>query len=264
MFASHADAALPDGSRVVGNLGIVGVFAMSDDNPKREIREVTRNVYESLIRDEWPRPAGIVDFGLKTTDHLGALQWAVRDDGVTIEQLDEALGSGPKIQALISDTNPYRFVKFETDWDNIPQESEAAVFEIQSLATPEGIRIMPTKFENPNLMPDEIAKTIPPLYSQEDVSDPIAHVKYFTPDSSWTWYVTEYDPDPEERRAFGLVYGHEAELGDISIAELESIRGPAGLPIVRDPDFEPRPLSRCDDPCQIHENPLKPTLKHSL
>jgi hypothetical protein len=41
------------------------------------------------------------------------------------------------------------------------------------------------------LLPDKIKSTLPPLYSQEHVEDPIVHVKYFTPDSSWTWYATE-------------------------------------------------------------------------
>ncbi len=40
------------------------------------------------------------------------------------------------------------------------------------------------------LLPDNIAATIPRLYATEQVKDPIVHVKFFTPDSSWTWYLT--------------------------------------------------------------------------
>lgn len=58
-----------------------------------------------------------------------------------------------------------------------------------------------------NLMPAEISQKVPTLYSTEKESDPIAHVKFFTPDSSWTWFVTEYDP--AQRLCFGLVIGHE-------------------------------------------------------
>lgn len=93
------------------------------------------------------------------------------------------------------------------------------------------------------LLPDELAATLPPLYATERSDDPLALVKFFTPDSSWTWYVTEFDP--AERRCFGLVIGHERELGYFSLAELESVRGPLGLPIERDLDFTPTPLSRC-------------------
>ena len=93
------------------------------------------------------------------------------------------------------------------------------------------------------LLPDEVARTIPPLYATENERDPIVRVKFFTPDSSWTWFVTEMDP--EERRCFGLVIGLERELGYFSLDELEEVKGPLGLPIERDLYFEPQPLSKC-------------------
>ncbi len=37
---------------------------------------------------------------------------------------------------------------------------------------------------------------LPPLYTHENTPAdqvPVA-VKFFTPDSNWTWYATEYDP----------------------------------------------------------------------
>ena len=37
-----------------------------------------------------------------------------------------------------------------------------------------------------NLLPLELRSTLPPLYAQEKIKDPIVYVKYFTPDSSWT------------------------------------------------------------------------------
>ena len=77
------------------------------------------------------------------------------------------------------------------------------------------------------LLPDEIARTIPPLYSTENEKDPIVRVKFFTPDSSWTWFVTEFDPD--ERQCFGLVIGLERELGYFSLDELEEVVELGGL-----------------------------------
>ena len=94
------------------------------------------------------------------------------------------------------------------------------------------------------LLPDEIAETLPKLYSTEEEKDPIARVKFFTPDSSWTWYVTEYDP--RERLCFGLVHGHEREFGYFSLDELESVKGPLGLPIERDLYWQPKPVSQCE------------------
>lgn len=94
-----------------------------------------------------------------------------------------------------------------------------------------------------NLLPAELAARIPPLYTTDKQTDPIAHVKLFTPDAGWTWFITEYDS--AERRCFGLVIGHDRELGYFSLAELETVRGPLGLPIERDLYWEPKPLSQC-------------------
>ena len=88
------------------------------------------------------------------------------------------------------------------------------------------------------LLTKELEAKLPPLYSQDGKGDDaLALVKFFTPDSSWTWYATEYDP--VERVFFGLVDGLEKELGYFSLDELESIKGPLGLRIERDIYFEP-------------------------
>jgi hypothetical protein len=102
---------------------------------------------------------------------------------------------------------------------------------------------MTSKFgtEAHDLMPEEIAETIPKLYETEHETDPVVNLKWFTPDSSWTWYVLEYDPD--EKLCFGLVQGHEVELGYFSLPEIENIRGPMGMPPERDLYWSPTPIS---------------------
>ena len=63
-------------------------------------------------------------------------------------------------------------------------------------------------------------------------------VKFFTPDANCTWLVSEIDPE-ETDIAFGLCdlgFGFP-ELGNISIAELRSVRGTLGLPVERDLSF---------------------------
>jgi hypothetical protein len=64
---------------------------------------------------------------------------------------------------------------------------------------------------NMQLLPEELRKALPPLYSQENVSDPVVHLKFFTPDSSWTWYATEGGPEEEDFIFFGYVIGLERE-----------------------------------------------------
>jgi hypothetical protein len=99
------------------------------------------------------------------------------------------------------------------------------------------------------LLTEEIRKKLPPLYSQDGKgSKAIAHVKFFTPDSSWTWWVTEGSPIKDDDgneidfHFFGLVEGFERELGYFSLSELESAKGPMGLPIERDLFWQPKTL----------------------
>lgn len=91
------------------------------------------------------------------------------------------------------------------------------------------------------LLTKELEKRLPRRYSQEYNPNPIIHAKFFTPWGNWTWYMIEYDP--EERTFFAYVVGFEAELGYVSLDELEDIEGPGGLRIERDRWFEPKPLS---------------------
>ena len=76
---------------------------------------------------------------------------------------------------------------------------------------------------------------------RQDHEEAIIVAKFFTPDSSWTWYATEYDP--EDQMFFGLVDGLEVELGPFSLDELASIKGPMGLHIERDLYWREKTLS---------------------
>jgi len=91
-----------------------------------------------------------------------------------------------------------------------------------------------------NLLTDDIRRRLPPLFATQDDPDPIIQVKFFTPWTNWTWYVTEFDG---EDLLFGIVEGFETEWGYSSLTELEAIRGPGGLCIERELYFAPTPLS---------------------
>lgn len=90
------------------------------------------------------------------------------------------------------------------------------------------------------LLDAETREKLPPLYSGEEKGlDAEALIKFFTADSNWTWYASEFDG---ENIFFGLVSGFEVELGYFALSELEEARGPWGLPIERDLHFEPKTL----------------------
>ena len=91
-----------------------------------------------------------------------------------------------------------------------------------------------------NLLDQASREKLPQLYSGEEQGlDALAQVKFFTPDSNWTWYASEFDG---EDLFFGLVSGFELELGYFSLKELKEALGPLGLPIERDLYFEPKTL----------------------
>lgn len=96
-----------------------------------------------------------------------------------------------------------------------------------------------------NLLDQESREKLPPLYGGEEKGlNALAQVKFFTPDSNWTWYASEYDG---ENVFFGLVVGFAIEFGYFSLAELQTVRGPLRLPIERDLHFEPKSLRELRD-----------------
>lgn len=93
------------------------------------------------------------------------------------------------------------------------------------------------------LLTKALRKLLPPRYAQDGKGyDAVAYVKFFTPDSNWTFYATEFDGTD---LFFGLVIGFEQELGYFSLSELQRAKGPMGLAIERDTCFEPTPLRHC-------------------
>jgi Protein of unknown function (DUF2958) len=97
------------------------------------------------------------------------------------------------------------------------------------------------------LLTDELRASLPPLYAQENEKDPMIHLKFFTPWTGWTWYITEGSPEGDDFIFFGYVIGLEKEWGYTSLRELESVRGPGGLKIERDLYFTPKRKSEIKD-----------------
>ena len=105
------------------------------------------------------------------------------------------------------------------------------------------------KIRGMKLLTQEIRKNLPPLYAQDGKGGKaVAYLKLFTPDSSWTWLITEGSSITDEAgnevdfQFFGLVEGQCKELGYVNLSELETMRGPMGLPIERDLWWKPKTL----------------------
>ena len=95
------------------------------------------------------------------------------------------------------------------------------------------------------LIPDDIRQRLLANGAAERETDHVPVVKLFDPTGAATWLITEMMPD-EPDILFGLCdlgFGCP-ELGYVSLAELEHVRGPLGLGIERGVHFEARfPLS---------------------
>ena len=92
---------------------------------------------------------------------------------------------------------------------------------------------MPMKF-----ITKAILNAVPKLYTQEDLGDAaIVHDKWFDAWGSWSWYMTELDP--ETQQAFGLVIGFETEIGYFDLNELQALKIHGIARIERDRWFKP-------------------------
>jgi hypothetical protein len=82
-----------------------------------------------------------------------------------------------------------------------------------------GLQIYPAlkannlKEDKMELLTEELRRSLPALYSQEGNPDPVVHIKFFTPDSNWPWYVTEGSAEEDGFIFFGYVIGFEREWG---------------------------------------------------
>ena len=99
-------------------------------------------------------------------------------------------------------------------------------------------------FRRHKLMTKELGKKIPALYTNEDVEDHdtvLAHAKLFSPYTGWRWYITEWDP--QTGTCFGLIEGHDAELGFFDLTELAEAKVFGRVPAVeRDLHWQPTTL----------------------
>jgi hypothetical protein len=94
-----------------------------------------------------------------------------------------------------------------------------------------------------DLLPQELKRSLPPLYSQKSASAPIVHAKLFTPDAGWTWFITEGSEEEDgDWLLFGYVIGLDEEWGYFLLSEIASVQGPLGLAVERDLWFQQGPI----------------------
>jgi hypothetical protein len=94
----------------------------------------TVDVYNSLMMDNMPGFATIIDFGLdgygtkdqasSSVERMRALQNGIRSGSITIKDLDHCLGDGPALTQLVQQKTEYKNIVFHTAWDDIQDEDD--------------------------------------------------------------------------------------------------------------------------------------------
>ena len=203
---------------------------------------------------------GDMTAGREPADYVnyGYFEWYSDDNGRVVIELepDQVEILTPPIPACESDPldrkkqaeNMANFLCGIAAAYNIPESNAVATADTGAVERAKKV-IANDKIRGMKLLPKEIREQLPPLYSQDGKGGKaVVHVKFFTPSSSWTWFATEGEPVLDESgkevdfKFFGLVEGHEKELGYFVLSELEEVRGPLGLPIERDLHFKPKML----------------------
>lgn len=159
-----------------------------------------------------------------------------------------AMESDP-IDRKKQDENMAQFLCGMAEAVGIPKEHAIAIGNTNAVEQAKKV-IANDKIRGMKLLPKEIRENLPSLGSQDNKdSKAMVFVKFFTPDSNWTWYATEGEPVLNEQEIeidfqfFGLVEGFDKELGYFMLSELEEARGPLGLPIERDLYWKPKTLA---------------------
>jgi len=221
-----------------------------EGNFHRDIRGAKIHFTGDAYEDQQTGKVGDITAGLPPHDYGSSpyLEWFSNENGRIVLELElvqvEVIGT--PIPAIESDPisreeqnrNMAEFLGGLAQEMNIPEEHAICVG--GNTVVKASKRAANNKIRGMKLLTEEIRRKLPPLYSQDGKGgEAVAWVKYFTPSSSWTWYGVEFDG---KDTFFGLVDGHCKELGYFSLSELESIRGPMGLPIERDLYWQPKTL----------------------
>jgi exonuclease III len=203
---------------------------------------------------------GDMTAGLPPADYIegsGYFEWYSEDNGRVVIELEQdqvelltqpipAIESDP-ISRKEQNRNMAAFLGSLAQEMKIP--SERAICVGGSTVVKADKRAANNRIRGMQLLPKEIRRKLPPLYSQDGKgSKAVAYLKFFTPDSGFSWWITEGSPIKDESgkevdfQFFGLVEGQFKELGYVNLSELEAVNGPMGLPIERDLYWKPKTL----------------------
>jgi hypothetical protein len=80
---------------------------------------VTRHLITSVLLDQWPNQTAVIAFGIASQKHYEALYYPIRNQEISPQILDNALGDGARLTAMtrIAPSNPHKDIRFRTGHD---------------------------------------------------------------------------------------------------------------------------------------------------
>jgi hypothetical protein len=91
---------------------------------------------------------------------------------------------------------------------------------------------------------ENIWSTIPPLYSQDKVEDPMVYAKLLSPGNDWVCYVIEGERSHDRLIIYALfIGGGVSQRGQIEIEELQRMAQKNQASLLVDKNFAPTRLS---------------------
>jgi hypothetical protein len=219
-----------------------------------------RDYFEGFAQHQTGK-AGDMTAGLPPADYVSGycyLEWYGDANGRVVIELEQAQVEviGKPIPACESDPtsrqqqnrNMAEFLGSLAAETGLPAERVVCVSGGNVVVADK--RAANNKIRGMKLLTKEMRKKLPPLYAQESKGGKaVVHLKLFAPDAGWSWLATEGSPVTDDDgqeidfQFFGLVEGQCKELGYFNLSELESVRGPMGLPVERDLWWQPKTLA---------------------
>lgn len=168
-----------------------------------------------------------------------SLQAQIVDEGMKAQIADS-------VEEWIREPNRSDIVGVDYPGDNIPHTP--SLEQLRELATeniPDKLRTQRDgKQPKEHWLPTPLENELREEFNRpEDQKTGVALVKYFTPDGSATWYLSEYMPEDDVFYGYCDLGNGFPELGYVSRKELRETRGKMGLHIERDYYYKPRTLN---------------------
>jgi hypothetical protein len=221
-------------------------ISLDKGNVSKEVQIQARHMLDARGLDRIPErfsPEYIIE-----PEQLVELQRIHMQRSLQAQLVDEGMKAqiADSVEEWIREPNRRDIVGVDYPGDNSPrvptlvQLGELAIENIPDKPRTQSDGKQPKKQWLPGPLENELREE---FNRPEDQKTGVALVKYFTPDGSATWYISEYMPEDDVFYGYCDLGNGYPEIGYVSRKELRETQGNMGLHIERDYYFTPKTLN---------------------